>query len=83
VGEEPALELNPVLGGAFAGLEFVQGGFRAVDEAFVVDDRGVEGRDEFKEVGLAFNDVDEEIGILGGQGTELVEERFAAPPVPS
>jgi hypothetical protein len=32
VGEEPALELNPVFGGAFAGLEFVEGGFHAVDE---------------------------------------------------
>jgi|GEM_PF-5530556 len=53
VREEPALELDAGLGGAFACLQFVQGGFGAVDEAFVVDDRGVEGRDEFGEIGLA------------------------------
>jgi hypothetical protein len=35
--------INPVFGGAFAGLEFVQGGFRAIDEDLVVDDRGVGG----------------------------------------
>jgi hypothetical protein len=29
MGEEPALELDAVFGGAFAGLEFVQGGFGA------------------------------------------------------
>jgi hypothetical protein len=46
VGEEPALELDAVFGGAFAGLEFVHGGFGAVDEDFVVEDRGVEGGDE-------------------------------------
>jgi hypothetical protein len=68
MGEEPALEFDAVLGGAFAGLEFVQSGFGAVDKDFVVDDRGVEGRDEFEEVGLAFEEVGEEIGILGGQG---------------
>jgi hypothetical protein len=38
VREEPPLELNPVFGGAFAGLEFVQGGFGAVHEDFVVED---------------------------------------------
>jgi len=38
MGKEPALELNPVFGGAFAGLEFVQGGFGAVGEDFVIDD---------------------------------------------
>jgi hypothetical protein len=38
VGEEPALELDAVLGGAFTGLEFVQGGLGAIDEDFVVDD---------------------------------------------
>jgi hypothetical protein len=65
------LELDAILRGALAGLEFVQDGFGAVDEAFVVDDRGVEGRDEFEKVGLAFEEVGEEIGILG-QGTELV-----------
>jgi|HubBroStandDraft_6_1064221.scaffolds.fasta_scaffold1482770_1 hypothetical protein len=27
-------------------------------------------------IGLAFDEVDEEIGILGGQGEELVEERL-------
>jgi hypothetical protein len=53
-----------------------QGGFRAFDEDFVVNDRGVEGRDEFEEVGLAFDEVGEEIGIVGGQGLELVEERL-------
>jgi hypothetical protein len=37
VSEEPALELNPVFGGAFAGLEFVQGSFVAVDEGLVID----------------------------------------------
>jgi hypothetical protein len=58
------------------GLEFVQGGFGAVDEGFVVDDRGVEGGDEFEEIGLAFEEVGEEVGILGGQGAELVEERL-------
>jgi hypothetical protein len=41
VREEPPLELDAVLSGAFAGLQFVQGGFGAVDEDFVVDDRGV------------------------------------------
>ena len=51
------------------GLEFVQGGFGAVDQGFVVD----EGRDEFEEVGLAFEEVGEEIVILRGQGAELVE----------
>jgi hypothetical protein len=30
VGEEPALELAAVFGGAFAGLEFIQSGFGAV-----------------------------------------------------
>ena len=43
-------ELNPVFGGAFARLEFVQGGFGAVDEDFVVDDRGVESCDEVEEI---------------------------------
>jgi hypothetical protein len=81
VGKEPALELNPVFGGAFARLEFVQAGFDAVDEGFVVDDRGVEGRDEFEEIGLAFDEVGEEIGILRGQGAELVEERFLVPEI--
>ena len=76
VGEEPALELNSVFGAAFAGLEFVQGGFGAVDKDFVVEDRGVEGRDEFEEIGLAFDEVGEEIGIVRGQGAELVEERL-------
>jgi hypothetical protein len=38
VREEPALELNPIFGGAFAGLEFVQGSFGAVDEGFVIED---------------------------------------------
>jgi hypothetical protein len=38
VGEEPAFELDPVFCAAFAGLEFVQGGFGAVDEDFVVND---------------------------------------------
>jgi hypothetical protein len=71
------LELDAILRGTLAGLEFVQEGFGAVDEAFVVDDRGVEGRDEFEKVGLAFEEVGEEIGILG-QGTEL-EAVFAAP----
>lgn len=32
VGEEPALELDPVFRAAFAGLEFVQGDLGAVDE---------------------------------------------------
>jgi hypothetical protein len=63
-------------GGRAQGLEFVQGSFRAFDEDFVVNDRGVEGRDEFEEVGLAFDEVGEEIGIVGGQGLELVEERL-------
>jgi|GEM_PF-3801372 len=27
-------------------------------------------------IGLAFDEVDEEIGILGGEGAELVEERL-------
>jgi hypothetical protein len=31
VGEEPALELNPVFGGAFARLQFFQNSFGAVD----------------------------------------------------
>jgi hypothetical protein len=35
----------------------LQGGFGAVGEGFVVDDRGVEGRDEFDEIGLAFDKV--------------------------
>jgi hypothetical protein len=48
VGEEPALELDAVFGGVLAGLEFVQGGFGAADEGFVVEDRGVEGCDEFE-----------------------------------
>jgi len=73
MSKEPALELDAGLSGAFAILEFVQGGFRAVDENFVVDDRGVEGCDEFEEIGLAFEEVGEEIGILAGQGSELVE----------
>jgi hypothetical protein len=69
-------ELDAVLGGAFARLEFVQGGFGAVGEGFVVEDRGVEGRDEFEEVGLALDEVGEEIGVVRGQGAELVEERL-------
>jgi hypothetical protein len=32
--------------------------------------------DEFEEVGLAFDEVGEEIGILRGEGAELVEERL-------
>jgi hypothetical protein len=59
VREEPALELTAGLGGAFAILEFVQGGLDAVDEDFVVEDRGVEGCDEFEEVGPAFDEVGE------------------------
>ena len=39
----------------------------AVDEDFVVDDRGVEGRDEFEKVSLAFDEVGEKIGVVGGQ----------------
>jgi hypothetical protein len=34
------------------------------------------GRDEFEKIGLAFDEVDEEIGLLRGQGAELVEERL-------
>jgi hypothetical protein len=34
------------------------------------------GCDEFEEVGLAFEEVGEEVGILDGQGAELVEERL-------
>ena len=52
----------------------MSGGFGAVDERFFVDDRGVEGRDEFGEIGLAFEEVGKEIGILDGQGADLVEE---------
>jgi len=48
MGKEPALELDAVFGGAFARLQFVQGGFGAVDEGFVVDDRGIKGCDEFE-----------------------------------
>ena len=40
--ETGSLELDAVFGGAFAGLEFVQGGFGAFEEDFVVGDRGVE-----------------------------------------
>ena len=40
----------------------------------VVGDRGVEGRDELEEIGLAFEEVREEIGVVRGQGAELVEE---------
>jgi len=76
MGKEPALELDAVFGRAFTFLEFVQGCFGAIDEDFIVDDRGVEGRDEFEEVGLAFEDVYEEIGIVRGEGAELVEERL-------
>jgi hypothetical protein len=68
--------LSSMRGGAFAGLEFVQHGFYAVDEGFVVDDRGIEGRDEFDQVGLAFDEVAEEIRVVRGQGAELVEERL-------
>jgi hypothetical protein len=67
---------RPRRGGRAQGLEFVQGGFRAFEEDFVVNDRGVEGRDEFEEVGLAFDEVGEEIGILHGQSAELVEKRL-------
>jgi hypothetical protein len=56
--------------------------FGAVDEGFVVDVRGIEDRDEFEEIRLAFEEVGEEIEILRGQGAELVEERFAWPPAP-
>jgi hypothetical protein len=63
-GKEPALELDTGLCGAFADLEFVQRGFGDVDKDFVLDDRGVD------------DEVGEEIGILGGQGAELVEERL-------
>jgi hypothetical protein len=79
MGEEPALELDAGLDGAFARQQFVQGGFGAIDEGFVVEDRGFESRDEFKEVGLAFDEVGEELGILRDQGTELFEERLLAP----
>jgi hypothetical protein len=47
-----------------------QGGFGAVGEGFVVDDRGVEGRDEFEQVGLTFDEVGEEIRFVRGQGAE-------------
>jgi hypothetical protein len=76
MGKEPALELDAVFGDAFARLQFVQDGFGAVDEGFVVDDRGIKGCDEFEEIGLAFEEVGEEIGIVRGQGAELVEERL-------
>ena len=39
-----------------------------------IGDRGVEGRDELEEIGLAFEEVREEIGVVRGQGAELVEE---------
>jgi hypothetical protein len=68
---------EPVYG--YKTLEFVQGGFGAVDEDYIVDDRGVEGRDEFKEVGLTFEEVGEEIGVVRGQSAELVEERLLRP----
>ena len=83
MGKEPALELNPVFSAAFAGLQFVQGGFGAVDKDFVVDDRGVEGRDKFEQIGLAFDEVGEEIGIVRGQGAELVEERLLGLQLPA
>jgi hypothetical protein len=59
------------------------GGFGAFEEDFVVGDRGVEGRDELEEIGLAFEEVREEIGVVRGQGAELVEEGCLArwPPV--
>jgi hypothetical protein len=34
---------------------FIQRGFGAVDEDFVLDNRGVESRDEFEEIGLGFD----------------------------
>jgi hypothetical protein len=76
MGKELAPELGAVFGRASAGLEFVQHGFGAVDKAFVVDDRGVEGRDEFEEIGFTFDEVGEKIGIVRGQGVDLVEERL-------
>jgi hypothetical protein len=42
----------------------------------VLDDRGVESRDEFEGGGLAFDEVGEEIRVLRDQGAELVEERL-------
>ena len=50
-------ELDAVVGGALAGLEFLQHGFRALGGDFVVEDRGVEGRDEFEQIGLAIDEV--------------------------
>jgi hypothetical protein len=76
VGEEPAFELDAGFGGALARLQFVEGGFHAVDEGFVVDDRGVEGCDEFEEIGLAFEEVGEAIRVVRCQGAELIEERL-------
>ena len=55
---------------------FIQRGFGAVDEDFVLDNRGVESRDEFKEIGLAFEEIGEKIKVVRGQGAELVEERL-------
>jgi hypothetical protein len=75
VSEEPALELDAVLGGAFSGLEFVQGGFGAVGEGFVVDDRSVEGRDEFEEIGLTFDEVGPPPAISSTVGSKAARLR--------
>lgn len=72
VGEGLALELDAGLGGAFAGLEFVQGGFGAVDEGVVINNRGVEGPMSSRRL----VSVDEEIRVLDGEGAGPVEQRL-------
>jgi hypothetical protein len=72
---------------AFAGRAFRCCLGRIKNERPLLDffpDEGVaEGCDEFEKVGLAFEEVGKEVGILGGQGAELVEERLLGLQLPA
>ncbi len=75
VGEQPALEVDAVFGGALSILELFEGDLGTFDENFILGNRGVEGADEFHEVGLPFDSIDEEIRVIGGTRADLVNER--------
>ena len=86
-GEEPPAPFNCRLSSGTIALircsdQTADAGIGTIDEGFVVDDRGVEGGDEFEKVGLAFEDVGEEIGIVPWPGRGAGRGAFAWPPAP-
>lgn len=74
MGEKPAFHVDAVLGRVPSSLELLDDGLYALDERFVVGDRGVERTDQFNEIGLALDDVREEVGVVCGEGADLIEQ---------